>query len=536
MIDGKKTGVGIITCNRKDCFWKLFSQIKQYDEIDHIVVVKNKDFDYGPEWEQLNDSKSEKLTAISILDDCGVGHCKNTALQTLQAYGCEHFFLIEDDIEILDQTVFGKYAAAAEHFKLGHLNWNSLPDIKAHNRVYVIADGDFKLDISFKLCGCFSYFSKAALETAGLIDDLNYINVAEHAEHAYRMSLKGLTTPFYAFAGVADSDKMLKNIGEGSSTINHSDQLYRQRLINANKSFFKTYGKKMTDIPVPSQNDVKRFLCEKVYGHLIKAAKAVKNPDSPRYTVLCYNINHYEIVHEIKEKDPEAEYLMITDDPSLQSQTWKVIYDKNLQGMSTFDKCYAIRFGLFKYAHADICLYLDANIGVNRSLKKLIDIFEDGNYDMSMMPHPLNSTFLPEYKTWIKIRSYPKSQAVKFFKLLQDSKYDLNYRSLFQGCFKIVRRGKLNDDFDRMTLAFLKYLGTENEIERLDQTIYSFVMNQWFRDIKLLPVSEQILRSSYMTWFWHASNNPNTNWFMKPGHPDKKFVFNQETECLQLLD
>ena len=158
--------------------------------------------------------------------------------------------------------------------------------------------------------------------------------------------------------------------------------------------------------------------------------------------------------------------------------------------MSTFDKCYAIRFGLFKYAKADICLYIDANIQVNRSLKVLIDKFEEGKYDMSMMPHPLNNTFLPEYNTWMKIRKYPKEQAVKFFKMLQNSNYDLNYKSLFQGCFKIVRRGKLNDDFDRMTMAFMKYLGTEKAIERLDQTVYSFVLNNWFKDIKLLPVSE----------------------------------------------
>lgn len=31
-----------------------------------------------------------------------------------------------------------------------------------------------------------------------------------------------------------------------------------------------------------------------------------------RYSVLTYNIQHYEVVHEIIEKDPEAEYLLIT--------------------------------------------------------------------------------------------------------------------------------------------------------------------------------------------------------------------------------
>lgn len=82
----------------------------------------------------------------------------------------------------------------------------------------------------------------------------------------------------------------------------------------------------------------------------------------PRYTILCYIINNYEVVHEVIERDPDAEYILVTDDPKLESKTWKVIYDKSLEGLSIFDKCYAIRFNIFKYVTSDICIYLDANI------------------------------------------------------------------------------------------------------------------------------------------------------------------------------
>lgn len=126
-----------------------------------------------------------------------------------------------------------------------------------------------------------------------------------------------------------------------------------------------------------------------------------------KYSVLCYIINKYEIVHEILEKDPECEYLLVTDDPELTSNTWNVIYDSSLNGLSTFDKCYSIRFNIFKYATTDICIYLDANIHVKKPLKILIDKMNEGNYDMAMMPHPLNSTFIPEYTNWIRMRNYP---------------------------------------------------------------------------------------------------------------------------------
>lgn len=256
--------------------------------------------------------------------------------------------------------------------------------------------------------------------------------------------------------------------------------------------------------------------------------------NSKKYSILCYIINNYEKVHEIVEKDDNCEYILVTDDPNLKSNTWKVVYDSSLNGLSIFDKCYSIRFNLFKYATTDICIYIDANIHVKKPLYPLIKMMDDGNYDMCMMPHPLNSQFLPEYKNWINWRKYPIENVQKFFNLLKTTNYDLNYNGLFQGCFKIVRRGKINDDFDNLSLSFLKYLGTSHEIERLDQTVYSFVLNMWFSHIKILPVSEQILRSSYMTWYWHNSNNPNLNVFYDIHKPDIKWMFNKKVECIYL--
>lgn len=57
------------------------------------------------------------------------------------------------------------------------------------------------------------------------------------------------------------------------------------------------------------------------------------------------------------------------------------------------------------------------------------------------------------------------------------------------------------------------------------------MLNSFFSTIKVLPVSEQIIRSDYMTWYWHNSNHPNLNFFMTPGEPDMKYVFNKLVEC-----
>ena len=256
MIDSKKNGVGIVTCNRPDSFKKLFESVIQNPDVDDVVVVKNKPYDYGE-----IDYKNAHF--FNIADDVGVGKCKNIILSKLMNLNCQHIFVIEDDVEIIDSSVFRKHIETAQHFKLGHLNWNTVQGI-ASNKTYVINDGCYSLDISIRLCGCFSYFSREALEQCGLIDAKHYINALDHVEHLYRIAAQGFTTPYLAFAGVHGCDQMLKNIGEGHSTIDHNTELYCQRLAVAYQHFEQTYGRKLNQFHVPTAQEVLKFLKDRM--------------------------------------------------------------------------------------------------------------------------------------------------------------------------------------------------------------------------------------------------------------------------------
>lgn len=132
--------------------------------------------------------------------------------------------------------------------------------------------------------------------------------------------------------------------------------------------------------------------------------------DAKQYSVLCYIINNYENVHEVLEKDPNAEYILVTDDKNLKSSTWNVVYDESLLSLpSVFDRCYSIRFNVFKYCHAPICIYIDGNVQVNKPLKPLVEAFKNGKYDMCLMPHPFRFSFSSEYQAWVQGRGYPLS-------------------------------------------------------------------------------------------------------------------------------
>ena len=256
-----------------------------------------------------------------------------------------------------------------------------------------------------------------------------------------------------------------------------------------------------------------------------------------KYTILSFIIGkNYELLHEIVNKQNDVEYILVTDDKELKSNTWNIVYDEDLlKYQSGFERCFAIRYNVFKYCSTDICVTIDGSIEVSGSLDKLIETFNVGKYDICLMPHPIWADFISEYQAWIRMRNYPKENAQLFFKLLSDAKYDCSYKSLFQLCFSIKRNTKTTAAIDSMTMSLLKYLSISQEsFERLDQTVFSFVINRYFSNLKVLPVSEQIVRSYALTWFWQKTNNKNMDIFYDISKPDIKWMFNNQVECMYL--
>ena len=224
-----------------------------------------------------------------------------------------------------------------------------------------------------------------------------------------------------------------------------------------------------------------------------------------RYTVLTYIFNGYERVHEVKEKDPDADYVLVTDDPHLTSETWFVIYDP-MPRYSAFAKCYQVRFHPFRYAGTPIIVRVDGSIGINKPLKPIVDEFERGKYDRCLMIHPHRNTLPDEYNVWCRTRGFSIRQAAKCMKALERMGYDLRQQGLYQGCFEVQRDNRTNNDINDLTFALLCLMGT-GSIERIDQTITSAIINRFYSNLKVLPVSEDIITDgNLMQWYFHNSD------------------------------
>ena len=160
---------------------------------------------------------------------------------------------------------------------------------------------------------------------------------------------------------------------------------------------------------------------------------------------------------------------------------------------------------------------------------ELIDIFNEGNYDISLVMHPVRTNLFDEYECWCKYRGYGVEQANKVLKFLVTYEgYDVkNYKGLYQYNFMIQRNNKINNNLNSLTLSLTKYLAPEEKlVDRLDQTIGSFVINKYFQNLKVLPVDNRIGYSKYFAWYAHNS-------YIKFPDPDIQtdgYLFNEKID------
>lgn len=225
------------------------------------------------------------------------------------------------------------------------------------------------------------------------------------------------------------------------------------------------------------------------------------------YTVLSFIFGGYEPVREVLEKDPNAEYVLVTDDPTLESKTWKVVYDDNLAALTQYRKVCNVRYKPFKYVKTDVCILVDGSMQIKQPLYDLVHDFNEMEADMAICGHPFFSSIIQEYKCWVadKRGRYSVDKANANLSKLQSFGYDFNFKSHVQCGFKVVRNNKICRDLDAMTLSLLEYLGTEDEIERLDQCVYNYVLNKFFRSMRIMALSPQVYNSSYMQIYEHGT-------------------------------
>jgi glycosyltransferase involved in cell wall biosynthesis len=252
-------GIGYITCNNQDRFLQTIPLIPDLGVL--VVVNDGRPYDQSlyPAHAHLIQHEQNKGVAVS----------KNDALRYLMDKGCEHLFLIEDDVLIRNTEIFQTYINASKETGIRHFNYalqgphnriqknvhyssftgkifnkiwskirgkKSMPQDASMRlqldplsppapRLSVNYSGGTKLRLYRNCVGAFSYYHRPAIEQAGYMDE-NFKNAWEHVHHTYKIIQKNMHPPFWWFADVAESETMLDNTADciAESTIGKSEK------------------------------------------------------------------------------------------------------------------------------------------------------------------------------------------------------------------------------------------------------------------------------------------------------------------------
>ena len=231
-------GIAIITCDRVPMFESCVKSVlnTHKNNIDHLIVVNDGEQDV-PEGD---------YTVVKNETNLGVGKTKNVAISKLMQLGCEHMFLLEDDVKFLNDQVIEKYIQLAESSGVKHLNFCLHGD--ANKRLdqpapkLIIDYKHVKMALYHNVTGALSYYHRDVIEECGMMDD-EYRNAMEHVDHTMRIINAGYHPPFRWFADVADSHELIGDQDPGlvESKIRNEEE-WRDNFVHGVKLFHQRYG------------------------------------------------------------------------------------------------------------------------------------------------------------------------------------------------------------------------------------------------------------------------------------------------------
>jgi len=205
----EKIGVALITYNRPEYFkqsYELLSKYANYGFISELVVIRDGGSDV--EYPIVDD-----YPMITLIDNQGVGRCKNLALSFLTSKKCEHLFLVEEDILVNDPYAFKRYINTSKVTGLKHLMFSKInknPKIKT-----ILYEDGRGVDFHQNFQGAFMYMRKDLLDVVGPFD-VGYMNAFEHADWSFMCVRRGYLPSMWWSPDVMNSDKYISEI-EGAT-------------------------------------------------------------------------------------------------------------------------------------------------------------------------------------------------------------------------------------------------------------------------------------------------------------------------------
>lgn len=201
-------GLAVITHNRPEYLKQCLDSLEQFEwgGADYKIIIEDFSNKESMKANKAIMNKHKIDMGFITLENWGVAKAKNHAIHEMMKAGCDHIFLMEDDITMINQNTCHYYISTAKRFGVQHLNF------ALHGEMNKGREFMYKNMTCYPNCvGAFSYYTREVIKEVGYMD-AKFKNAWEHVEHTYRIINAGYHPPFWKFADCPLNHKLLKEI------------------------------------------------------------------------------------------------------------------------------------------------------------------------------------------------------------------------------------------------------------------------------------------------------------------------------------
>ena len=230
-----------------------------------------------------------------------------------------------------------------------------------------------------------------------------------------------------------------------------------------------------------------------------------------KYAVITFLFNNYDLLREPLIVDENADYYCMTDDKSLTSGVWKIIYIEDFDNnqLTSIQKTYMAKYSFYKYIpiNYEYFITIDASIEVCDKLLPILEYMDYNKYDIGLSLHPHRNKWSDEYNIWINVRGLNRKYYNIFSKYASNKGYNIDDENgLIECTIKIYKNNKPNIEFINDVYNTLK--STNNFEDKNDQCYFTCVYGDHKNMLNAMFFYQQLYSTSkFFKSYFHKSKN-----------------------------
>lgn len=197
--------------------------------------------------------------------------------------------------------------------------------------------------------------------------------------------------------------------------------------------------------------------------------------------------------------DPDIEYICVTDNTNLHSDTWNIIYSPMPHIASPRDKVAHVKLNPFQFTSARNICVIDGALQIKSSMVTFFAQLENGN-DILLKPHPHRSTLYEELYAWKSHRGLPDYCIDKFRAISAVHNISLSDIPVYEGCVIGFRNNPKTTAWCDKCINYMQWLGNGKNMIATNQCVISLMQALDPINVSTLNQKQWFTRYNHGNW------------------------------------